>query len=143
MKDLVDNLNDLDGMDVEWRAKEMTLEDYIKEGKWVCADGRVTPIEEMSDSHLEKAINIIRKGELDRQWALPYLESEQRIRAKKSDIRDSLVELKRRIENALLYISAISEDDLASRRSRFVGNELLHIADKMEQLVYCDNERRF
>ena len=136
-------MGDLDGMEVEWRTKEMTPEDYIKEGKWVCADGRVTPIEEMSDIHLDKAINIIRKGELDRQWALPYLESEKRIRAKKSDIRDSLVELKRRVENALIFISAISDDDLASRRSRFVGNELLHIADKMEQLVYCNKEMRF
>jgi len=48
---------------------------------WLCKDGRLLSISEMSDSHLHNSIELIRRRNGWRMDYLPRMELEQQIRA--------------------------------------------------------------
>lgn len=144
MKDLVDNLGDLEGMETEWRTKEMTSEELLEMRIWTCYDGRKVKLQDMTCSHLEKAILAIEEGRVNRPEWLEILKTERQLRDKKCNVVESLNELKRRIENMILDIATDEIPEFTLRRSIANGNEILKQCDKLEKMIYGKNgEMRF
>ena len=61
-------------------SETLDPKEEIKHGNWICKDGTVVPICNMTYTHLINSIKMIEEGRLKRNYALPYLKFELKTR---------------------------------------------------------------